>query len=485
MQQSVKFVLDNRIVEIDFSGGTGFKPTTTVLNYLRSLPGHKGVKEGCAEGDCGACTVVVGTPDAAGRMTYMTVDSCLVFLPMIHGKHLITIENLAEVTPTGKKLHPVQQEMVDQNGSQCGYCTPGIVMSLFGLYKNHTQPSDVIIRDALVGNLCRCTGYQPILEAARKACEPQGLDHFSRNEETVLNLLNEIAADSTGLVLTGCGQTYYRPFTLGDALKIRKKNPEAIIINGSTDVALRQTKKHEFFPVILDLSGIDAIKNFREEAEDYVFGAGMPMEQVKAISNGKLPALNEILSVFGSLQIRNLATLGGNVCSASPIGDTLPLLLVYQARLKLVSEKSERFINFDTFITGYRKTALKKNELLAEIWIPKVPEQTTISTYKISRRRDLDISTVSASVRLKTNHGTVAQFMMAFGGMAEMTKRAVKTEAFLQGKPWSKESVVQAMEILADEFSPISDARSEADYRKKVAQNLLLKFFLETKNGTK
>ena len=482
MQNSVRFILDNRIVEVDFSEFSGLKPTTTVLNYLRSLPGHKGVKEGCAEGDCGACTVVIAESGADGKLKYRSVDSCLVFLPMIHGKQIITVENLAVSDKQRKKLHPVQQQMVETNGSQCGYCTPGIVMSLFGIFKNHLKPSREVIQDALVGNLCRCTGYQPILEAAQKACTNDQTDQFSENEKVILSMLQEITSEKRTIEILTSTQRYFKPFMLTEAFRIRKENPEATIINGSTDMALRQTKKHELLSAIIDLSSVDELAFLREEPGCFVCGAGVTMEQLKQATADKLPAFHKILSVFGSLQIRNLATLGGNVCSASPIGDLLPSLIAYGAEVKLCSEKSERIIELEKFITGYRKTDIRKDELLTEISIPKYKRDTKVISYKVSRRKDLDISTVSAAFRLKVDNGNVAEIVIVYGGMAAMVKRALETEKFLKGKLWSRENIQMAMKILTKEFKPISDARSEAVFRTKVAENLLLKFYLETMN---
>jgi xanthine dehydrogenase large subunit len=479
MQNTIRFVFDDRIMEIDFFESS-FKPTTTVLNYLRSLPSHKGVKEGCAEGDCGACTVVLAEPGDDGKLGYRAVDSCLVFLPMIHGKQLITVENLAFYKEKKKVLHPVQEMMVKNNGSQCGYCTPGIVMSLFGLYKNHHDPSREIIEDALAGNLCRCTGYHSILEAAQKACSGKGKDHFSQYEPGVIEMLQEIISNKEAFIFTKGKQQYYKPFTLQAALKLRAEHPSAAVVNGSTDIALRQTKKNEFLPQILDLSGLTELQHCREEEHQYVMGAGLTLEKLKYFSEKRLPALFNMLKVFGSLQIRNIATLGGNIGSASPIGDTLPLLIAYKAKIKVRTLADERIIAIEDFIKGYRQTNLKNDELIIEIIIPKTDPETQIFSHKVSKRKNLDISTVSGAFRLYKKNEITQEIILAFGGLAATPKRAVKTEEFLLKKPWSHEVIMLAMEIFDQEFTPISDARAAAEYRKRAGRNLLMKFFIET-----
>ena len=481
MQKIIRFVLDSEIVEVDFSKYPELKPTTTVLNYLRWLPTHKGVKEGCAEGDCGACTVVMAEPGPEGGLVYTTIDSCLVFLPMIHGKQLITVENLAIKMKREQVLHPVQQAMVDSNGSQCGYCTPGIVMSLFGMYKNHHNPSREIIEDALTGNLCRCTGYQPIVEAAGKACTMHGEDHFSEKENEILSLLQKINRNKDSLVIMTPKQKYFKPFIYQEALRLREEYPHAIITNGSTDVALRQTKKNDLLAEIIDLSGITELKAYREEDNCFVIGAGISLEQLRELTKEKLPSFHEMLNVFGSLQIRNLATLGGNIASASPIGDMLPLLIAHGAWVKLSSLSSERTLIIEDFILGYRHTAIGHNELIREVVIPKPEAGSQLRAYKVSKRRDLDISTVCAAFRLKLRNGIVTEIVMAYGGMAAKTRRAGNTENFLTEKTWSRQNVEEAMEVLATEFEPISDARSEAEFRTRAAGNILLKFYTETK----
>jgi len=377
----ISFVLDGELINLDFRNNGELKPTTTVLNYLRSYPEHKGVKEGCAEGDCGACTVVIAEPDGSEKMKYTAVDSCLVFLPMIHGKQLITVENLEQHVSGKTILHPVQKAMVENYGAQCGYCTPGIIMSMFALYKNHHLPSKEIVADALTGNLCRCTGYQPIADAATISCSNHGTDHFTDNEKKILALLAQVNKSETIEIEKG-EQKYFVPFTLSEALRLRKEYPGAIIINGSTDTALRQTKKHEVLHKIIDLSHIAELKHFQNTDKSIIVGAGTTIEKLRKISEKKLPAFHSLLSVFGSLQIRSLATIGGNVGSASPIGDTLPLLFAHRALITVKNNQSERVIPIDKFITGYRRIDLKPDELIVAIEIPFPSENEIVWSQK-------------------------------------------------------------------------------------------------------
>jgi xanthine dehydrogenase small subunit len=410
-------------------------------------------------------------------MIYKAVDSCLIFLPMVHGKQVITIENLAV---SGKILHPVQQALVEKNGIQCGYCTPGMVMSLFALFKNHHQPSREVIGDALAGNLCRCTGYQSIIEAAEKACSGHGADHFSEKERDVSEWIKMIRADREPIRIGSGKQTYFKPFTLKEALRLRKENPGASLIQGSTDISLRQTKNNETLPKIIDLSGIDELSFINEGKERIIIGAGTSLERIKQYSEAKLIPLNRILKVFGSLQIRNLATIGGNIGSASPIGDMLPLLFALNAGVTLTSMNGSRTIPISTFITGYRKTILAKDELITGVAIPLPDPGLRISAFKVSRRKDLDISTVSAAFRIRVSGGMIKDIALVYGGMAAMVKHARKAEAFLEGKPWNRDSVEGAMRIVENEFEPITDARSGAGFRRKAAAGLLMKFYLET-----
>jgi xanthine dehydrogenase small subunit len=480
MLSEVSFVVDGRIFRIDFKSASGLTPTTTLLHTLRSLPAHKGVKEGCAEGDCGACTVVLGELGTDGRMVYRAVDSCLMFLPMIHGKHLVTVENLQ---PRADVLHPVQQAMVETGGSQCGYCTPGIIMSLFSLYKNFHHPDRAAIDDALTGNLCRCTGYRPIVEAAAKACMHEGRDQFSETEPEIAGLLRQIPAQS--IHIKAGRQEYFRPVSLAEALALRRDHTDAVTICGATDAALRVTKKHELLSKVIDLTAVKELSSYTRSERGIALGAGLPLSAVIPLVKESFPALANMLAVFGSMQIRNLATLGGNLGTASPIGDLLPVLMAYNAEITLASTAGTRQVSMHEFITGYRQTVRRPDELIAQVLIPYVPQNVVVRSYKVSKRKDLDIATLSGAFRLQRNprNNVVESIRLAYGGLADRVKRARGVEQFLIGKKWERETVERAMELVDGEFTPISDARGSAEFRRVAARNLLLKFWSETRDG--
>jgi len=475
MPSAISFVLDGKLTSIDFSESSRLRPTTTVLNYLRGLPEHKGVKEGCAEGDCGACSVVLAEI-FDGKLRYRSVDSCLIFLPMIHRKQLITVENL---TQSVSELHPVQQAMIDTDGSQCGFCTPGFIMSMFALYKNHTNPTRAEIDDALTGNLCRCTGYRPIIEAAAKSCVKDGIDHFTHNESRIIELLKSIPDDSVYIETNQ--QRYYHPATLSEALDLKSKYPDADVVNGATDAALRVTKNHEILETVIDLSGVSDLNYFEKSGDGVSIGAGMSLTDLMPVIKDEYQALHSILEVFGSQQIRNFATLSGNLATASPIGDTLPVLITYNASVTLECKNGKRDVPVEQFITGYRETGINPDELITAINIPTPDEAGIYRSYKVSKRKDLDISTISGGFKIVLDEAEfVSSIVLAYGGMAAQIKRASSVENFLLGKKWSRETIEEAMELIDQDFNPISDVRGGAEMRIVSSKNLLLKFWLET-----
>lgn len=476
---TLRFILDGQIKEIDFEKDN-ILPSTTVLNYLRSLHGHTGTREGCAEGDCGACTVVLGEI-VDDTIHYRAVDSCLLFLPAIHGKHLITVENLAAPNETGNPLHPVQDAIVANYGSQCGFCTPGIVMTLFAMYKNRIQPLRENIIQCLAGNLCRCTGYQPIVDAAEAVLNNPQSDHFTANENNTLRILSDFRTKGLSLSIKHPGQMYFLPETIEEALKLRSKHPGAIVVNGATDTAIRQNKTHRYPGCILDISAIDALKNWYKEPEGWYIGSGVTIENLKQFASQHLEWLMPILEVFASWQIRNVATLGGNLATASPIGDLIPLLIAAKAKVRIISEKEERWVIMENFITGYRRNCLLPGELIAGVLIPMPDTHALMLSEKISTRKHLDISTLSLALSLRlSGDNTVEEIILAYGGMADRPRRALATENFISQKKWEHGTIEDAVRYLDEDFSPISDARAGADYRRLAAANLLRKLFLKS-----
>ena len=472
----LQFILNDTIREIDFNNSV-YSPTTTVLKYLRSLPGHKGVKEGCAEGDCGACTVVMAHFDGK-KMKYKAVDSCLIFLPMLQGRQLITIENLES---DRGQLHPVQNAMIESDGSQCGYCTPGILMTIFAAYKNHHSTEPAEIKKTLSGNLCRCTGYKPIIDAAQTVFSNIEDDHFSIRENKIIKLLKQIKNNKAKEFFTK-NHRYIKPVDLSETYFYRQLNPDAILICGNTDIALKVTKKNEHLPEIIDLSDVKELNFIKKTAKTIFIGSGTTIEDLRIAINVELPALYSMLSVFGSGQIRNMASIGGNIGSASPIGDTLPVLMAYEAKIVLKNTSKTRKIPVEKFIISYRKTNIQPDEIIHSIEIP-IPDPNLITrSYKVSKRREMDISTLSAcfSLQKNTENNTVDKIILAYGGMAATPKRALLCEEFLKGKKWTKETIDMAIPILRNEFRPLSDARSGEKFRTIVAGNLLQGFFNET-----
>ena len=476
MENSISFILDGKLRQVDFSKQDKISPTTTVLRYLRSLPDHKGVKEGCAEGDCGACTVVLAESDGNGGLHYSAVNSCLIFLPRLHGRQLITVE---EVQRRDGSLHPVQQALVEHHASQCGFCTPGITMSLLAMYEEKVAPERETLHQYLGGNLCRCTGYRPIVDAAQNALENPQDDHFSASQKEMAALLKKIPRQS--LYLRTKDQRYFLPSDLNDLLKLKSEYPQAVLINGSTDVALRVTKNYEHLPLIIDAGNVAELKKITKNENALSIGGGVNINNIMRVVENDFPALFGICKLFGSHQIRNLATIGGSLGTASPIGDLAPVLMACKAKINVQSLSGRREIEADAFITGYRQTLLAENEIISGVRIPCIPRGVIVKAYKISRRKELDIATLSAAFRLRRDaENRVQEIAIIFGGMAAWTQHAKNAERFLQGKEWTREIVQQAMGHIKEEFSPISDARAGAEFRSRAAANILLKFWQET-----
>lgn len=447
-------------------------PNLTVLNYLRQNQRRFGTKEGCASGDCGACTVTLGRVEQ-GEMVYETANSCLTFVSSLQGKQLITVEDLRQ----GDKLHSVQQAMVDCHGSQCGFCTPGFVMSLFTLQKNSSEWQHKEAELALAGNLCRCTGYRPIVDAARAACEHPEEDSFRQQAALTAKRLTALKnGDLQTLTLNG--KACFMPKTLAQLSLLLKDNPEAKLLAGGTDLALQVTQQYKSLPVVIALEQIDELKVCRVNKHDIVLGAGASLHHCYQLLADEIPAFSSILERFASLQIRHQGTLGGNIANGSPIGDTPPMLLALNATLELQQGDILRRLSLDKFFLAYRKTALREGEFIRNIIIPKVTMSQKFQAWKVSKRLEDDISAVFAAFLIETDEtGIVTQARIAFGGMAETAKRAAQCERQLVGKPLTSVTVEQACAALAEDFTPLSDFRASADYRLQIAKNLLRRYY--------
>jgi xanthine dehydrogenase small subunit len=418
-------------------------PTQTILQHLREDLHCTGTKEGCAEGDCGACTVVLGSLEN-GELQMRSVNSCIQFTPTLDGKALFTVEDLAQ---NDGALHPVQQALVECHGSQCGFCTPGFAMSLWGLYlkQEGREPSRCQIDDTLSGNLCRCTGYRPIIDAARRMVT---LPPAEFDRELVAEQLRALQRDA-GATYTYEGQTFHAPRTLDELVAVRGAHPKATILAGSTDVGLWVTKQMRELTDIIYLGHVAELKTFANR--------------------------------FAGLPVRNSGTLGGNVANGSPIGDSMPWLIALGSELVLRGPDGERTIPLESFYLGYQVKDWRDGEFVQAVRVPLPRKNVAFRTYKLAKRFDQDISAVCAAFAFTLDDGVVADARIAFGGMAATPKRAAQAEAVLNGRAWDEAALKEAMEALARDYAPLSDMRASSAYRMKTAQNLLRRYWLETR----
>lgn len=462
----LRFELNGRPMEV-----ADASPNTTLLQWLRAT-GLTGTKEGCAEGDCGACTVVLLDPRTATGPGYRAVNSCLLLLPMVHGRRVWTVEGIG--TPDAP--HPVQQAMVEELGSQCGYCTPGFVMSMFEAAYRPDMDGDWQIDDQLAGNLCRCTGYRPIRDAARRTAGTCPDDTFAA-------ALAQSAPGAEPLDHSVGDERFVAPTRLLDALAFLGAHPDARIVCGATDLGLDVTKKHVRFPRLLSTEHVAELQGIERRKDGWSVGASVQLTDLESWSAEAVPVLHRMLRYFGARQIKHRATIGGNLCNASPIGDLAPVLLTLDATL-VIAGAGERRVPIDAFFEGYRQTALRPGELLARVEIPELPASARVGAYKVSRRRELDISAVAAGMRVDVVDGLVADARLGFGGMAATPARARHTEAALRGKPWNEATARAAAVSLDDDFAPLSDHRGTAWFRRTVARNLLIGFAAETEHAS-
>ncbi len=485
----IRFVHQGQIQEAQ-----GLPPTTTVLQWLREHAHCTGTKEGCAEGDCGACTVVVGESDPdTGAWRQKTVNACIQFLPTLDGKALITVEDLQ---PAGSdELHPCQQAMVDCHGSQCGFCTPGFVMSLWDVYQTHEQPLPrADLADALSGNLCRCTGYRPILDAGQKMYEvPREVFPAA----PLLAQLNSLrAASPHGLVYEGPACTdsdqrnrFHAPRGLAELATLRQAMPEARLLAGSTDIGLWVNKQFKALGDIIYLGNVAELQAIIETAAQgkhpalLDIGAAVTLEVAWQTLATRMPALREIWLRFASPPVRHAGTLVGNLANGSPIGDSAPILLALDATVVLRQGQTTRDMPLSAFYLDYMKNALQAGEFIQSVRIPLIKPQGAgvLRAYKISKRRDSDISALCAGLYIELDGERITAARLGWGGMAATARRATHTEATLVGQDWTEATLHQAQAALAQDFQPMTDLRATRDYRIKVAANLLERFWLETR----
>lgn len=480
----VRFVHRGQVQEV-----AGLPPTTTVLQWLREHARCTGTKEGCAEGDCGACTVVVGELDATGTLQRRTVNACIQFLPTLDGRALFTVEDVSTQCGPGT-LHPCQQALVDCHGSQCGFCTPGFVMSLWHQYESHATPQPrAELADALAGNLCRCTGYRPILDAAEQMHTPprQTLD----TAPTVALLQGLNAHDAAHPLLCtgpnaqqpGAEQRFFAPRSLKDLAALRQALPDARLLAGSTDIGLWVNKQFRDLDDIIYLGRVAELQTIRPLPDGRLeIGAGASLEAAWGALAERVPSLRELWKRFASPPVRHAGTMGGNVANGSPIGDSAPILLALNASVVLRLGEAVRELPLSAFYLDYMKNALQPGEFLQAL---RVPMPTTagehMRAYKLSKRRDSDISAVCVGLWLRLDGETIAEARLGWGGMAATARRAPRTEAALVGQPWSEATLRAAQAALALDFTPMNDLRASAAYRQQAAAGLLERFWLETR----
>jgi len=465
----IKFVHEDQIVEVKNPD-----PNETLLNYIRTILKKTGTKEGCAEGGCGACTVVLGELKN-NKINYKAINSCITFLPTLQGKQLILVEDL---TSKDGSLHPVQKAMVNYHGSQCGFCTPGFVMALFSMFKKNSKFNEDVIKDSIAGNLCRCTGYQPIIKAAKSLKHKNKADHFSKNEKKIINLLKKISNKSIKIYQKG--KKYFAPRYVLELKKILKKNINADFLSGGTDLSLGVTKERKDISSIIYMNSISELNYIKNNNKYIEVGASTPLIELESYIKKYYSDFTKILKRYGSPQIRNVATVAGNIATASPIGDCLPLLLSLNAQVVLQDLKKTKILFLDNFFISYRKTKLKKGQFIRSIRIPLF-EDNIFKAYKVSKRFDDDISSVCAAFNLKIVKNTVQNVRIAYGGMAAIPKRAVYCEKILSNSLVTEKIIHMAKEALEKDFKPISDMRASGLYRMEVAKNLLEKCCAEIK----
>ena len=483
MRERVRFLIGQELRELE-----QVDPTMTVLDWLRLVEGRVGTKEGCNEGDCGACTVAIGQLEG-DRVRYQAVNACIRFLGQLDGCQLLTVEDLKS---QAGEYHPVQQAMVECHASQCGFCTPGFVMSLFALYENDpkadhstTSLTPERIDDALAGNLCRCTGYAPIVAAAQRMLElSRGRpDRLAAERPDTVARLQALQDQETVAVGSGDRQ-FYAPATADALAQILLEHPGARIVAGATDVGLWVTKDLQVIDQVVDISRVGELRRINDVGDALEIGAGVTYAEAMPVLQALYPDVGEVFRRLGGEQVRNVGTIGGNIANGSPIGDSPPMLIALGARLVLRQGQKRRELVLEDFFIDYGKQDRRPSEFVEKIILPKPRAGHRFRAYKVAKRFDQDISAVLGAFALELDDGTVTSIRIAYGGMAATPKRARAAEAALQGQPWVEPSIETAISALERDFTPINDWRASAGYRMRVAGNLLRRLFIETTEGS-
>ena len=471
----IEFLRNGKRVRLDEVG-----PNETLLDYLRLRESKKGTKEGCNEGDCGACTVALGSLKN-GKLVYEPVNACIQLLGMADGKDLITVDDLA----TDGALHPVQQAMVEEHGSQCGFCTPGFVMSLFTLYHAGKRPGREAVNDWLAGNLCRCTGYRPIADAAFSSISGAADDFLSRRWTETQAALEALAGDRSDLFAGNEDRFFAAPATIESLAELYKSHPDATVVGGATDVGLWITKQLRELPKIIHTGRAAELGHVRRDGRWLSIGAAATYADAWDALCDIDPDIREVLRRLGSKQVRASGTVGGNIANGSPIGDTPPLLIALDATLHLRHGADERQMPIENFFVDYGKQDRRPGELVTSVKIPALASNQHLRAYKISKRFDQDISAVLAAFCFTVEGGQIAAARIAFGGMAATPKRASATESAVIGLRLDDEAGWdQAADMLENDFQPIGDMRASASYRMQVSKNLFRKALVEIAQGS-
>ena len=472
MRKHIQFYLNGQPRRV--GGASAFRP---LVEYLRDDCRLVGTKVGCGEGDCGACTVLVGRPEA-GRVRYRTATSCILNPCQVDAAHVVTVEGLR---PGGGGLTPIQEAMVAHHGSQCGFCTPGMVVALSGLFEAGPNPDEAAIREGLTGNLCRCTGYLPILEAARSVdkarCRPIA-DLYP--DRPLADDLAQLAAESLRVEEGSEGRVFLRPNEPAEAIAFLGKGPGAVVISGGTDLGVWRNRRGFDPPRLLSLTGLADWREVRRDGDVVSIGANVTWADLEAFAIRETPELLAVTRHFASPQVRNVATFVGNVAAGSPIADAVSFLHVVDAELVLLGPRGSRTVGIGAFFIGYRETDLKADEVVSRIRVPLPGRDDRVGLYKVSKRKEMDISTFRAGIRVRATGDRIERAALAFAGVGPRVLRLPETESYLAGRPFVESTFREAGKRARAEVVPISDIRGSRDHRLILAENVLLKFFHET-----